>query len=88
MASTTRSGVTIIGSLRMVSPGAVARLATRSSSSWLGLLMPIAAKVFGRPMLSENASTRNAIPWSASSQSAPRCILPLKAYCDRTAPHY
>ncbi len=36
MASTTSAGVTTIGSLWMVSPGAAARLAAVSRSSWLG----------------------------------------------------
>jgi hypothetical protein len=35
MAFTSCAGVTVIGSLCIVSPGAVARSATRSSSSWL-----------------------------------------------------
>ena len=51
MASNTSAGVTVIGSLWMVSPAAVARLATISSSSWLGLPMPMSANVVGRPTL-------------------------------------
>jgi alpha-galactosidase len=54
MASSTSAGFTVIGSLWMGSSGAVARLATVSSSSSPGLPMPMSANVVGRRTLFEN----------------------------------
>jgi hypothetical protein len=62
MASSTSAGVTMIGSLWMVSPAAVARLATPSRSSWLGLPMPMSANVpAGRPAFSRSSIHRSAV---------------------------